>query len=885
MLDFETFSIIAIMFLISILLVIYYYNKDRFFIENSKGKVVERNRLLLDLEIVNERSRKREIVFEHIINCANVSFEDEFAFKRSMVDLVNSLRILFDSEYCAIGKVVNDLVEDYAFDYDMYTDKDLYTNQIIRFKEIRNVNINSTEYFVCLALSDKTKFLTHFGVEDIKNNYNNHYDLYLQVLKSGLLFNTTIIALRNDNLDNVGYIQFVNSRNDVLMEEIELFRNALLQLIQLVIKGERERILIERNRKFILDASFLSNIIKQKYDVDELLDNVMNYLSNEFNAGIISFRTPLLNGKEKEPFFYLRRCFISNRFSNAEEIANFLYKNCSLQSKSELKEYAKLRCSSDSDIICEDFVDNSFYMDSNIELNNKVIIIPIWNDISRNRCSKIDCSLLYDLIGGNDCVDRFENLYGIFKLRLFICKSSSETSFSEPNLLLFEDETKRRLSYISSQITLIFNMIVDKEENDVLRIFRRRFKEQRFLKVRDFDKQFVNIIKNSIGAKECSLYRYRMNDDLSNRLVLSATTSERILLNNRLYDTPSIINELSYVLTDLSSIVVRVFHEKKSMYLYSLSSCEYNDTFVELINNSNTSVLDESVFFVPIIKKDDDESCTGVVALFGKNKKVDTISDCYWEQDKGIIEFIVEMYTRISEADNERMTFLAQLGHELLSPVIELVQDNDLMISRFKLHPESLEKKDIMSQIRSNINNGLLFKHIISDIEHIYSSSIKDINYKIELQKDSKIILYEAIELFKSLAPIKVAVSNMPSLYMDKYKIKQVFINILKNAIRYSFKGQQIEIYYKSPDENDSGQHEIKFVNYGIGILDEDKEIVFELYKRGKNAHEKRAAGSGMGLYIVREIMRAHSGDCIIRSLNDPTEISLLFPKNLNKYV
>ena len=281
-------------------------------------------------------------------------------------------------------------------------------------------------------------------------------------------------------------------------------------------------------------------------------------------------------------------------------------------------------------------------------------------------------------------------------------------------------------------------------------------------------------------------------------------------------------------------------------------------------------------YIIPIVKKDN--NCVGVILLTGKKEDKQSLSKSYWEQDIEFINLFTEIITRISEADNERMTFLNQLGHELLTPITEIVQQNDFLFNKYTLRKESFDKNAVMRQLQSNINNCLLFQYIISDIEHIYSSSVKDISYNIELQNEPWEILQDIVNLFRTSIPIKMSISQMPPMYLDKERIKQVFINILKNAIRYSYDGQQIEIYYKSVEYENVKMHEIKFVNYGIGILEEDKEHIFELYKRGRNATEKRASGSGMGLYIVQEIMKAHGGMCIIRKLKDPTEISLLFP-------
>ncbi|MDR2815529.1 MAG: HAMP domain-containing histidine kinase [Proteiniphilum sp.] len=872
------------------------------------------------LKTKHEISNTKENILSQIINCANKALEDGGAFQVSMKDLVKTIRITFKSEYCAIGKVINDLVEDYACDYVEHDDSELQSDQKNNLEATRKVNINNTEYIVCEALKDKEQQIRIYNETDIGKKHNNHYIHYKKILKSEKLSNTTVIPLRNNKSENLGYIQFINSETDISIDAIKQFQDGLLQLVQMIIKKEKDKLQLDENRKFIDDSNFIKTIIQQKDDVDKLLDSVLEYLSEKFNAAVISFRIPVLNGKEKEPLFYLRRCYVNPKIQEAEKIKEHYYTNRLIKNKNELGGYDKLKCHN-NEIIPVNSIDCDYYSAFDIDLKEQTIIMPVLKDIDKNECMRIEKNPFCKGDENKDCIERFKKLYGLFKLRLFKDSKNQDAEITKQEETYFIEEAKKRLLYLSGQITLIFNSVVDKCENESLKIFRENLKGQQFLKIRDFDKQFVEIIKKSTHAKECSIYRYREDEDYSKKIYLNATTSKRILYKGTERDVDDeIIKQLSYPISDETSMIVRVFKEKKSKYLYNLRNGVTIGDFIELINGANTPIENESFFLIPIIKKNEDATCLGVIVLFGKQKDEHTISTSYWEQDKGLIEFIVEVFTRISEADNERLTFLSQLTHELRSPITEVVQENDFLFNRYAIRKESFDKKEVLGQLKNNVvqendflfneyairkgsfdkkevlgqlknnkDNCFLFQHIVIDIEHIYSSSIKDIAYKIELQQEPQKILYEVINLFRTTLPINPAISEMPPLYLDKYRIKQVFINILKNAIKYSFeesyRRKPIEIYYKSPKESDSKQHEIRFVNYGIGILEEDRNKIFELYKRGKNASDNGGfvSGSGMGLYIVKEIMKAHNGDCIIRKLGrsdgkEPTEISLVFP-------
>jgi len=120
--------------------------------------------------------------------------------------------------------------------------------------------------------------------------------------------------------------------------------------------------------------------------------------------------------------------------------------------------------------------------------------------------------------------------------------------------------------------------------------------------------------------------------------------------------------------------------------------------------------------------------------------------------------------------------------------------------------------------------------------------------------------------------------------------MQQVFINLLKNAINYSYKDSNIFIYYYFIDKYEDGfsnlkWHEIRFVNNGIGIPVNEIKDIFLLYRRGSNASKLKPSGSGIGLFLVDQIIKAHGGFCKVLRPNDPTQISIYLPEKVSKNI
>ena len=652
------------------------------------------------------------------------------------------------------------------------------------------------------------------------------------------------------------------------------YKDALLGLVQIIINNKKNHQELVKRENRLKDADFYNLMQDKRDNVDELLDSIMGYFSREFNAAVISFRIPLLNGYSKEPIFYLRDIFVhpSTRESLSANLKNHYYSKRLVIKNADFTSVEQLRYSNNRRIL-ESKSDTDFSQ-FGLDLDCNTFILPILRDFhGRGDYNSISNNPYCNNGEHLKSKERFKRLYGIFRLRISKSDLFNGKILSEPDY----DEIKDRLAYLSKQITLLFNSIVDKHENESLMIFQNELKHSSFIKIQEFDYQCVEIIKKVVHAKVCSIYRY---NDRTRQLSLSATTADSIqfVINEMtMYFQTSKIQKSCFVSPKTNNnILANVFNAYRSLYVFNiLDSRVHQSAFIERANRNNDR---ESALAVPMIKKDG--SCAGVVLLLGKEEHKHSISTSYWEHDINHIEFIVNFLTRISESDTERLTFLSQLSHELLSPVTELVYDNDLTVNIAERNPESITKQQLVSKLSENIDRNMLFKYIITDTEFIYSSDRRKIDYNIVKQDHPRDILLDAIRLMEKEAhartlSIKTFTAQLPPLWFDKERMMQVFLNLLKNAIRYSYAHTTINISYERGDDS---FHLICFANEGIGVKENETERIFELFRRGEAAKRKFSRGTGMGLYIVRDIMRAHGGDCFVRRLQNPTEFVITLP-------
>lgn len=123
--------------------------------------------------------------------------------------------------------------------------------------------------------------------------------------------------------------------------------------------------------------------------------------------------------------------------------------------------------------------------------------------------------------------------------------------------------------------------------------------------------------------------------------------------------------------------------------------------------------------------------------------------------------------------------------------------------------------------------------------------------------------------------------ATTPSVQADSDKVREVILNLLTNAIKYSKPGHRV-VTIAAKSSGTMLAFSVK--DQGIGIPEKDIKHLFEKFYRADNAIESQTEGSGLGLYIAREIIRLHGGDITVTSqIGDGTTVTFTLPINQTK--
>lgn len=222
-----------------------------------------------------------------------------------------------------------------------------------------------------------------------------------------------------------------------------------------------------------------------------------------------------------------------------------------------------------------------------------------------------------------------------------------------------------------------------------------------------------------------------------------------------------------------------------------------------------------------------------------------------------------------------RSQFLANVSHELRTPIFAIQGYVESLLNGAvydeKVNVHFLEKANQHTISLSNLLNDLIDISMIESGEMRLSYRYFKINDLINpIVQDNKLAA-ENKNLDLNYAPAR----NDLELFGDKDKLRQVIVNLVQNAIKYTEKGR-IDILVE--EENKHSRVIIR--DTGIGIEENYLDRIFERFFRVDKARSRSLGGTGLGLAIVKHIIEAHNSKVVVSSkVGEGSEFSFLLKK------
>jgi len=247
------------------------------------------------------------------------------------------------------------------------------------------------------------------------------------------------------------------------------------------------------------------------------------------------------------------------------------------------------------------------------------------------------------------------------------------------------------------------------------------------------------------------------------------------------------------------------------------------------------------------------------------------IEQARWQQEAEIARTNEEMMRASNDLKDE---FLDITAHEFRTPLTVILAYSQMMERILRRHSEvtpevrdklneSLSTIEVQAHQLTNIVNTFL------EVTRLNRGQIVLSTEKIDLEE----VVKQAVTDHSSISPIhhiqySTTQSERPFLLLgDKARLLQILANLLQNAIKYSPQGGPVTVTL-SQGEDDAGEPiiEVRVKDCGIGIPLDAQPRLFERFYRAPNIESSKTRGVGLGLYVVAEFMRLHSGTIRVES-------------------
>ncbi len=249
------------------------------------------------------------------------------------------------------------------------------------------------------------------------------------------------------------------------------------------------------------------------------------------------------------------------------------------------------------------------------------------------------------------------------------------------------------------------------------------------------------------------------------------------------------------------------------------------------------------------------------------NKELRSLSESFNEMTRKLAETqdsLIKAKEEAEQASRLKTEFLAQMSHEIRSPINTILSFTSLMKDDLEsILPE--EYRDFFSSISNAGGRITRTIDMILDLSEIQTGTYETKMMIFDLVEEvlkAMVVEYKNPASKKGLTIDLVNNSKHSLIYADQYMVSQVFQNLIDNAIKYSQKGS-VTVKVSDGIENELI---VEVVDTGIGIGEEFVGNLFEPFRQEEQGYSRRYDGSGLGLALVKRYCELNNSSISVQS-------------------
>jgi signal transduction histidine kinase len=247
------------------------------------------------------------------------------------------------------------------------------------------------------------------------------------------------------------------------------------------------------------------------------------------------------------------------------------------------------------------------------------------------------------------------------------------------------------------------------------------------------------------------------------------------------------------------------------------------------------------------------------------NEMAGHLRDAYTGLERKVAERTQELTVaneKLEEASQLKSQFLANVNHELRTPMSAIIGYARLVLRATEGQISQLQRENLQDLL----HNGERLLNQIDSLLEFSKIEAGKMDMHVEPVKVNEVIqgAISTIEPTLNGANVRIVreiASDLPVLNTDREKLRQILLNLLDNAIKFTERG---EIKIAASQQNGSLQFVVS--DTGIGIPKEELNKIFEEFHRGDSSSTKNYRGTGLGLAIVKKFVNLLGGEVGVES-------------------
>lgn len=316
------------------------------------------------------------------------------------------------------------------------------------------------------------------------------------------------------------------------------------------------------------------------------------------------------------------------------------------------------------------------------------------------------------------------------------------------------------------------------------------------------------------------------------------------------------------------SLLLRMLEHKPPFHLMDFGLIVL---FVGVMSSLTLGLCLRNTFLVPLSKLSD---ALSKLQKGDYDSRLDSTSK--QKELKKVFERFNNVVKSLKEKEELRTNFISNLTHDLRTPLIAQEKTLELISKEF----ENLGMEDTYHLSKSLEKNNKHLLRMVNLILEAYRFDANDLRLHFDDVNISEIIddCFSQLEVLAKEKKIQLRnkiPKTLPLVNADRSCLNRVFINLVSNAIVNIPKNGEVNIDYNIAND----YFEIIVQDNGNGILEQDLEYIFNRYYVGKGY--ERNIGSGLGLYVCKELISLHQGDISVESQKGEfTQFKIKLPIN-----